>query len=317
MAILTVPAKRKIEGPWLIGTEELESINDVLEAIGSKLATSLELEINETIRIENEKEHLSEDSIKSKIEEAKARYSFEKNKNKIVLSSINENKLSDKTLSGILRDPKIADFIPRELSVDIEHGINNFFNLKISTASKGKLSYQLKCFDQEIENEIRYEIDKWIDKNRPRRVLQIWSNHSDTLSGLFGFIAFVAAIWLFPTSVDSYKEEAKRKTQELLKNGVNKENQQQAMELILANQTNYTPENYVGTAVANKEMKQRIFIASLVLFIFSIIRPKTTIGIGARKSRLNFYRIWWKLVVVTIPVTFIVSPLVEYIKSKL
>jgi len=317
MATLTVPAKRKIEGPWLIGAEELESLSDVLDAISNKLAASLELEINETIRIENEKEYLSEDSIKSKIEEAKARYSFEKNKNKLVLSSLNDNKLSDKTLSGILRDPKIADFIPRELSVDIEHGINNFFNLKISTASKGKLSYQLKCFDQEIENEIRYEIDKWIDKNKPRRVLQIWSNHSDIISGLFGFAAFIAAILLFPTSADSYKEETKRKTQELLKSGVNKENQNQAMELILSNQTNYTPENYVTTAVANKQIKQRTFIASIVLFIFSVVRPKTTIGIGRRKNCLNFYRIWLRLVVVTIPVTFIVSPLVEYIKSKL
>jgi len=317
MAILTVPAKRKIEGPWLIGTEELESLSDVLEAINNKLATSLELEINETIRIENEKERLSEDSIKTKIEEAKVRYSFEKTKKKIVLSSLNDNKLSDKTLSGILRDPKIADFIPRELSVDVEHGINNTFNLKISTASKGKLNYQLKCYDQEIENEIRYEIDKWIDKNQPRRILQIWSNHSDILSGVFGITAFIAAILLFPTSVDSYKEEAKKKTQELLKSGVKKENQEQAMELILANQTNYTPENYVATAVANKDIKQRVFVISLVLFSFSIIRPKTTIGIGRRKNLFNFYKIWWKLVVVTIPITFILNPITEYIKSKL
>lgn len=316
MAILTVPAKRKVEGPWLIGLQELDSLSNVLDIISNRLSGSLENEINETIRIENEKEHLPEDLIKEKIEEAKARYSFGKEKKKIILSSLDDKKLSDKSIHGILRDPMIADFIPRELSVDIEHGVNNIFNLKISTTSKGKLNYQINCFDQEIENEIRYEIDKWIEKTQPKKILQIWANHSDLLSGLLALVAFIAGINLFPTSVDSYKEQAKKRTQELLKNGITKENQEEAMELILANQTNYTPENYVATTIANKQIKQRIFLVSIVLFTFSIIRPKTTIGIGRRKNRFNFYRFWWKLVVVTIPIIFVVNPLIDFIKSK-
>jgi hypothetical protein len=175
----------------------------------------------------------------------------------------------------------------------------------------------LTCFDQETENQIRYEIDKWIDVHQPKKILQLWSNHSEFVRFILGATALISLLMLFPTSAGSYQEEVKRRTHDLLKKGITKDNQDQAMELILAYESKYTPDKFVATTVEDKELKGRVFIISAVLFLLSSIRPKTTIGLGRKRKALRFYLLWWKFVIVTIPVTFIVNPVIEFIKSKI
>lgn len=141
MGQLYIPVEKEINGPWFLGNEELEELYDIFEAINIELTKSFEIDIEEEANKRITKGYYKD--LATAILELKERYKTI-NEKKVSLISSDDKKLSDISLKGILKDPKLNDFKPKELRLEIERGYNNHFSLVIEKRFNDKLEYKAK-----------------------------------------------------------------------------------------------------------------------------------------------------------------------------
>ncbi|MGE0771817.1 MAG: hypothetical protein AB7K37_08910 [Cyclobacteriaceae bacterium] len=215
---------------------------------------------------------------------------------------------------GILKDSKLIGFKPKELHLTVSLDYSTMFSLKLSRKFDGELDYNVKCPHQDIEDEIKYLIENWIDKNEPSKIKQWWSSYG-SLFFMLSLIACLFSVQLIvtrkkPDIKNSYRQEINR----LLTIGINQDNQSKAIELMLKYIVEFESEKQVEIRQVNK-IPMRVFIMSLCIGIFSFFSPKTTIGLGSHKGLLKFYRAYTTFVLVTVPALLIVPSLVDWILS--
>src|SRR5208337_554916 len=178
MAQLYIPAQKEIEGPWLIGANELESLDEIFEYINTKLIESKDIEINEKARISLEKGGYKD--LETAIAKTKEQFEYKVSEKKVKIKSNDNKELTDDSIKGILIDPKLKDFKPRQLLLTVNHGalsVKNSFSLNIGGYS-GDVSYRVDCYDQNCRDEIKYKIESWLEKYQPNKPTQIWSEYS-------------------------------------------------------------------------------------------------------------------------------------------
>lgn len=312
MGILYVPPEKEIIGPWILSLAELEELDTIIEFIDSKLKESQEIEFQTEAEedVKNERYKTVEEAL-----EKGFKYSFKKEKKKnIVLISEDETRLTDESLKNILIDTKIKAFKPKELDITVEYGYSNIFNLTVRRRFDGDLKYKIKCFDNDIENQINYKIENWVEKNQPNRVKRIWNKYSFLFLMFSAMICFFSLINIYkvenPKAIDIYKSDI----EEILKNGITNENQVKAIELMLKVNTNYLPANVEPIETINGTLIKVSVIAFILVLIFWK-KPKTTIGVGKHKNLITFYNWYVKIVLITIPTIFFLPPIIEFIKS--
>jgi hypothetical protein len=308
MGKIIYPQKKEIKGPWLIDQDNFESLNIVIETIDDLLSKSWINQIE--IEVKEQNKNVSEDESNKLIEDRKNRNYSNKHIKKCEITSKDETKLSDESILGILKDKTLEKLNPKSFSVSIIHGTyyENSFDLKVSNLYQGELRYDINCFDPSIQNEIQYEIDKWIDKRKPNRALQVWSNYGDLIIFTFIVPLFLLAIQSFSTSFTTYQESLSSEMLELAKTGVNEINRDLALELMLKSKSGYVPSSFEPIEKPNNPIWIRLFVVSVFIYIVSIFRPKTLIELGEMKNKLAIYNIWIKLVLVTLPAILILGP---------
>ncbi|MDF2437718.1 MAG: hypothetical protein K0Q95_2094 [Bacteroidota bacterium] len=312
MGQLYTTGENNIDGPWLIGKEDLADLDEILKSVEVKLSESLEKEIHH-IALEGVEQ--GDYATLDEALEKKRKYHYRSNqKSNATLISKNGKFLEDNTIFGLLKDPKLTDFHPKELKVIIEKGLKNRFSLTVSTVYDGELKYSIQCFDHDIQEEIHYAITNWIEKHRPNKIKQFWSQNYFIIGGLFGFITLITFIVMVQEPTVDLKKLYGKEIQEILKQGVNKDNHDKAIEILLRYTTGYIPENFLPVKKISSLVIQ-IFSISTFLTLVSILRPKTTIGIGTTKQIMKFYKFYVNLVLITIPLTFIIPPLIDWIKA--
>jgi hypothetical protein len=108
---------------------------------------------------------------------------------------------------------------------------------------------------------------------------------------IFGGLAFFSPTTDFK---QFYKEEAHK----ILKEGVNQSNQQRAIELLLALQTDYSPP---GLKRQQFGTVNPTFVVIAVTLAILAVTPRICLGFWKGKRRLQLYRWWMKAVPGTIP----------------
>jgi len=189
MGKLYVPPEKEIIGPWLLGLKELEELDEVIEYIDDKLKISYENELN--VKAQKFIDNGKYGSLEEAFEKEYKKY-FKINKKKaIVLISNDETRLIDNRLRNILIDNKLKSFSPKALTVDIEYGYTNVFSFDVKKRLDGALKYKVRCVDSEIENEVSYKIENWIESSQPNKISQLWNKYSTAIYfiGLF-FLVF-------------------------------------------------------------------------------------------------------------------------------
>lgn len=209
-----------------------------------------------------------------------------------------------------MKDQTLSTLKPKSFSAKIRHGgiFENSFELKILNFYKGELSYDISCNDPNIKDAIQYEIDKWIDKRKPNRALQIWSNYGDFITFTFIVPIILLGIQSFSTSYTTYQETIGIEMVELSKEGINETNRDMAIELLIKSKSGYSLDDFIPVEKPNNPIWIRLFAVAVFIYIASYFRPKTLIGLGKMKSKLVFYKIWIKLVLVTLPAILIIGP---------
>jgi len=311
MGKLYVPPEKEIIGPWLLGSKELEELDEVVEFIDDKLKISYKKEFN--IKAQKFLDNGKYGSLEEAIEKEYRQYFKARKKKNIVLISNDETRLIDDRLRNILIDNKLKSFRPKELTIDIEYGYTNVFSFDVKKRFDGALKYKVRCMDSEIENEISYKIESWIENSQPNKISQLWNKYSIA-------IYFVAIFFLVFSLYNVYTIETPRiinvyqsEINKLLSDGINSENQYKATELLLKLNANYFPENIEPVSKFNP-WAIRLAVFSILILLISHFKPKTTLGLGKHKGLLNYYKKYIKIIIVTIPSIFLLPYLIKLIK---
>lgn len=308
MGHLQYPQKREIKGPWLICQEDLEKLDVVLLNIDALIKKSWESQIQ--IEVYSENSNATKEELENLINERKDRSYGNVHEKKCEFITKDEHKLLDVGIMGLLRDNTLKTLSPREFHANIVHGAyyQNKFDLRISDLYRGDLRYEIECFDSSIRDEVQYEIDKWIDKLKPNRVLQFWSNYSDLFVWFLLFPLIFLGVFGVSTSFSSYSDVLKTEASEIINHGIDSTNRDAAIVLLLKSESGYIPKDFIRIKKPMNPVFLKLLILGIVIYIFSFFPPKTTIGVGKMKQRLVFYKFWIKLVTVTLPTILILAP---------
>jgi hypothetical protein len=310
MGQIIIPTEIKVNGPWLLDNKGLEELNNCICVIEMKLEEAFKIIVNRTAESKLEEYKRYDD--KMDLEKAKQKvsktYPFEKSEKYALLLTKQGKKIKDDTVLSILKNSQINDFHPTELRVQIEKGPCEF-SLEISSRYDGELESRVKVSDDEIFNDINYEINKWIEKHKPNVAMQKWSSWFPW--AVFPIIVIVL-LWtpsLLKSRADLYKSKLSQESFLLLKDGLNEQEATKAIEIILQQESGYIPDTFQPDVSINNTIFNGWLIVLLILIIL-LIKPKTVIGIGKNKWKVIFYRKWTYFVLVFVPLS-IVFPIIR------
>lgn len=313
MGKLFNPSKRTFIGPWFLDKNALEELDEIVEFANIELEKSRN-EIIESIALKD-----FEDKKRESIEEARkyaSKYSFDSIRKDIIIISKDESKLKDNTVKELLVDPKLKNFSPKELSIDIEYGRANKFSFNAKQRYDGELEYEVKSTKSEVEDEINYKLENWVDKYKPLTIQSIWLKFAFPLAMFSGIICFLFLINTFSIYQPSSKEIYKDRIDTIIKNGVNQNNQTEAIDLLLKINSGYVPADIQEEIKINETAKKGAIIA-LAFCLIGIFKPKTIIGVGKDKSKLKLYKRYMKFILFVIPGIFLYPYIVDLIKNWL
>ena len=146
MGQLYIPGEKKIEGPWLIGIHELEELDEIFGYIETKVNDSINLNIKESAKIAFKEMTSFYQTLEAAIA-SKEKYYSEKKVKRVILISSDEKRLIDTSIKGILKDPKLQDFKPKELQLDMGDYSNNHFSLNIERRFNDRITCLLYTSD--------------------------------------------------------------------------------------------------------------------------------------------------------------------------
>jgi hypothetical protein len=284
-------------------------LGEILERIDKLINESVEQQARQDVYDNYKGKDLDEEKLKIEVSKTLDSYSYKRITKEISITSEDGTILKDETIKNLLKDISLNNLKPKKLNVVFQRGYNNRFTINITKTYHGELEYEIDCFDSNINDDIKYELDKWIDKLRPLKILQIWSNYGDFLA----FISFFPLIAFFLLTIlkfeSSYSETLNKEASKILNEGIDSTNIDLAVELLLKYSSNYRPKDFVPTEKQGDPEYFRLFILSLYVFLIGIIRPRTTFGVAKRKFLYRFYKFWIKFVMITVPTALIIAPL--------
>jgi hypothetical protein len=116
--------------------------------------------------------------------------------------------------------------------------------------------------------------------------------------GILLLVVLANALNPAPTAAD-YKATLKQEARDLLRNGINQQNQTKALELVLALESDYIPP---GTKAQKRRWPSGWYLIAIYVFGFLSFTPSICVGVWAGKGRLRLWKRWLQFNTYTIPV---------------
>lgn len=308
------PPEIGVAGPWLLDRKKLEELDSLILKIEQGLEKSQRQEIKEI-----ESKNIGDGKRYRTLDEAITyeRSSFGGKVNKTInIISKDKSRLTGTSLRKLITNPRIEQFEPVFLSIDIEYGRTNLFQMSFSKSSFTGLQFKLDCYEPSIQDDLRYEVQGWIEENKPNKGSQLWLKFSSLI-----FIFSLIFVWLIiyiasqpqeVSSLDIYQKEITS----LIEEGVNETNNDRVLELLLLLNINHVPEEYEIKPIYNYGLL-RMAVLGLIVVLLGIYPPKTTIGVGKDKNKIFYYRWYIRIVLISVPTLFILTPMIDWIRSLL
>ena len=154
----------------------------------------------------------------------------------------------------------------------------------------------------ETGHEIFMELKNWAESMKSPFLYQ-WVLYAPRFLYQFTFgilLLVVLANALNPApSASEYKAALKQEARDLLRNGINQQNQAKALELVLALESDYIPP---GTKTQKSRIPSGWYLIAIYVFGFLSFTPSICLGIWAGKKRLRWWKRWLRFNTYTIPV---------------
>jgi hypothetical protein len=312
MGQIIIPTDRKINGPWILDLKSLEELSDILVMIEEKLEQAFETLLTKTAEsnleeYKNRYENIDLEGVKLKVK--KLNYKFDSSEKFALIITKQGNKIKDENLLSLLKGAEIKEYNPTELKIHIRKGPCEF-TLEVTTNYQGELETRIKAVDDDIFNDINYEINKWIENHKPTLIMQKWSSWFPFAAfPLFMMLLFATPLFI-KSDKDAYKTQLEQKANLILKDGLTPIETTKAIEIILQHESDYVPETFKQDNKINQTLGI-VWILTIIGLIILIIKPNTTIGLGKSKWKVGFYRKWIYFVLIFIPLSILLPILLS------
>lgn len=295
MAEFIYSTEATIRGPWLVDADKLEALDKVLDEEWERLAKRNQESIDNVVAQrmgagERELSPTELQDIRNRIEkEIRNSYGYKEFRGITILYE-GGKRAEVKSFKEAMRQSTLLEGIPTRFDVEVVCGD---IRSRISIDQhRGALNISTSPETVPEAKELFAALHRWGATNRPPKWQQIWQ----TWNGIqwVGWVAALPLGLLVSFSANPYKAQAR----ELLKNGVSQENQQRALELLLAIQSEYRPPG-----------QESVFATWLLMFCFGGLAiclvtsfiPKSVLGIGKGQDRINHWRLWLNIVFYLVP----------------
>lgn len=293
-------------GPWLLTKQNLKELDNIFQKIDSLLEDAYQDQINQEIEKEsldtsNEYKSTSKDEIKTRLLN---RYSFRSEKKASIITVDNQT-LEGTNLLELLKANDLTNIKPSYLKLQIRKGASEVLSNFSSSTYSGGIEFNLNVEKDSISEDIKYLIHDWIDNNKPKKVIRIWS-HFHLLGA---FLLFFSCCFLYSnyavvkTPYNLYKSDLIKEANIILDSGFKKGEENKALELLLKFQVGYVPKKYYKSEINNDILLKFCITYIIVIILLSIKTPKPFIGLGRNEKEANFRKGWYKFVSYSIPST--------------
>jgi len=312
MASINYPTSSSVSGAWLISSDNLIELDELLDSFTDRLAKEQERYI-EQVADEKVAAQMAQEAAtpQDKLDELRTFYKdsyrrrFDDTRSRVVTFFLSRGRtVIDEKFSGAIRNPHVGSEAPTGFSMFFREG-EVTAKVKVRSLSySNDLEFSVEPSNSEIAQEIFGALQNWVsDLEIPRwvHVARKWR-----FGIRFALLWWLLMAFLIPlmhvndSPTEAYKDEAR----ELLKRGVTPQDQVHAMELLLAISSEYHPAN----RRSNLGFRfWTIYLTGGAVLGALAISPSVVIGVWGGKNKLRFWRWWLRFIGVTIPMLIFTS----------
>ncbi len=293
------PTTSEYPGIWLLPIDALTELDEIIDSMWN------DLEIVEKAYVDSEIEDYlkkynvdNKASVRNKIEE---RIRDQRKRHIVVHFKDSNKRISASSFSEVKDHPDLLSLIPIGFEMELARG-----NVSVDFSLQRTLDFRLSVSPQSSEEVIRFfgKIDSWARKNSPNKFFRTWKE-------IRGFHWFFWAIFIILLSSATVSKNTlspeKVRAYELLKDGIQVGELNEAVGILLAREVDYTP---TSTPINLPPWYKISFFASLLLsIILSFFPSGHRIGLGKGESLVNAWSTWLRLVFLTAPLFLLLTTL--------
>lgn len=299
MVSISSPTNMEIDGPWLLDSENLKDLDDVLDSCFARASEHRNQLIDTAIAEKLESQGKgSVEEIRSEIAES---YEFRSTFRKTLVylprgRTANATRFQElSSLPNVHEEtPRGFDAVIRVASTEVKVGLSTW---------NRQLSIGVSSDDKQLSEELFGKLQNWATDIQPKRWLQKWLDWGPMWGRFSCFVWLFASIMTF--AVLAAPREAPSQTaqqaRQIAEQGVTPSNQAKAIGLLLALETGYEP---ISTPpIRHYPGKQYWLIVCLSLAVLLAISFPPKGGISLWKGRQSVFRQrnWIRFVSVSIP----------------
>lgn len=316
--------KATVEAPWLLSKADLEGLDEELAQAWEKLEgrRSEQLEQARTEALSELRKTDPEAEVQD-VERhmlSPSAYQLDKSSRKCVFALDGGTRVETTTIGEALKRRDVL-----EKRVDSFHVSLSSGDIEVTVDSRWRgLDLETKPDSDPLGQEVFERLLHWKDAvEQPPWVIRwkSWSIGGIILAMLPLYFLFLTFI---PTDASSNATAWRREAWNLLQDGLTAEEQQRAIEVLLASQAQYpAPRGALQppTASAGLRRLRIIFLAAIVGFVVLGLPPKSTVGLGPGAKQLRRYRWWISFVSKALPIslfaTLVLDPFLTWLSQNL
>jgi hypothetical protein len=321
MASVSFPTERTIQCPLLIEAHHLESLDKLLDQHYPQLQVDKEKRVAEEASRRTRqyllKGYIKEDKAEAFEVKRKKELSDDYKYREVRSVSIYLTKgreISAKNFTEAMNLPIGEDELPVGFSVvmrvgEIKATVNTGYRFE------RKLTVEVAPNDTEVALSLFGALSNWASGIEAPKWQQKWRKYR----GIAGFLLIMLLMFgLFAIPFSNWSEAGKSAAREearkfLTANAINANNEQKAIELLLAIESGYSPPNVHAQPLGLKYWSY-VFLGALILSVVTIY-PGMCIGLWKGKGRLNAWRTWMRILTIGIPAllgTYVLIPWLLY-----
>ena len=303
MALIIYPTEKDQSAPWLIDRQKLDQLDDLIQKNYSALKEARDLKVKAAVEKEFRtiKPELRNPRVKADLfRRIKNSYQFEGESLIVTIILSKGRKVEASNIQEAGKMPILADEIPIGLEINLEVA-DTKIDIALGKYRRDTLHYLVKSNDENFRRDVAYSLESWIKSIRPPLWQRIWKIIQG-IQVLFIFIPLIFMIVTFPNPAKQYRNSLTSEINEIIQGGVDSTTINRAVELLLVIAADYSPSKY-NTSISSWLAKLIKLCSCLVAFtlVFSF-PPRSHIGIGRGESRVRFWKLYTRILSVTIPV---------------
>jgi hypothetical protein len=315
MPSITYRTELSVAQPWLIEAKSLEELDAVVDACIAKMREQRNREIEVSVeKYATENTGASKQQLDERRAEITAYWRYSRDERIVTIFLSGGRTAEGVTFKELMALPNIQNELPRGFRLHAQVGKTSS-EISFKTTFLGEFEVRVEPSRGEVSLEIFGLIQNWVTEIQPPRWQQWWLQFRiipALLLSSWVLFFLVSLSGIIPNGQEQLKQEAR----DLAERGVNSSNEAQALQLILAIDSEYQPLELKAAAHPTGRGWGYFLLISFVLAGLSI-PPRSAIGMWGGRFAVRRQKAWLKIVSVTVPTLIISGMLLPWLRRIL